>query len=110
MPADSYLLTKDRPNNLGSPTAQARSVFAVTPSDTLDVTNNANADPCTIYAKALYIGVTGDVSVIAAEDTSNAGAGTARVFKAHPVGYMPVQVRRVMSTGTTATNILALCD
>lgn len=110
MPADAYALAKDRPNNLGPANAQARSVFAVTPSDTLDVTNAGQADPASMYAKALYIGVTGDVSVITAEDTSNTGAGTARVFKAHPVGYMPVQVRRVMATGTTATNILALCD
>jgi hypothetical protein len=110
MPADTYVLAKDRPYSAGPANAQARSVFAVTPSDTLDVTNAGQADPSTLYAKALYIGVSGDVSVIAVEDTSNAGAGTARVFKAHPVGYMPVQVRRVMATGTTATNILALCD
>jgi hypothetical protein len=51
---------------------------------------------------ALYIGVAGDVCV----DMDN--GGTAVVFKAHPVGYMYARVNRVLSTGTTATNILAL--
>lgn len=51
---------------------------------------------------ALYIGVTGDVCV----DMDD--GGTAVVFKAHPVGYMYARVNRVLATGTTATDILAL--
>lgn len=79
--------------------SQARGALAVTPSDTVDIPSP--------YAKALYIGVAGDITVlpINAKDT-----GDAVLFKAHPVGYMPVQVRRVMSTGTAATNIVALTD
>jgi hypothetical protein len=51
--------------------------------------------------RALYIGVTGDVNV------RMAGGSTA-VFKAVPVGTLQVQVDQVLSTSTTATNILAL--
>lgn len=82
-----------------SVSSQARGAVAVTPSDTVDI-----ASP---YAKALYIGVAGDITVLPlnATDTSQA-----ILFKAHPVGYMPVQVRRVMATGTAATNIVALTD
>lgn len=89
------------------PHMPARRARAVTPSDTLDVTNAAGDNsPC--YASALYIGGTGDVSFIAAGDNSNNGAGTVQTLKAHPVGYMPVQVRRVMNTNTSATQIVGL--
>ncbi len=78
--------------------SQARGAFTVSKSDSADLSP---------LAKALYIGVTGDVTIlpINATDTSQTV-----LFKAHPVGYMPVQARRVMSTGTTATNIVALTD
>jgi hypothetical protein len=66
---------------------------AVTTSDTADLPH---------AAEALYIGVTGDVTV----DTKGGSIGA--LFKAHPVGYMPMAVTRVYYTGTTATNILAL--
>lgn len=51
--------------------------------------------------RALYIGVTGDVNVITAD-------GDTVLFKAAPVGVLPVQCQSVQSTSTTATNILAL--
>lgn len=73
--------------------SQARAATAVTPSDSTEVN-----------AKALYIGVTGDVVILPANATDTSQTVT---FKAHPVGYMPVQVRRVMAA-TTATNIVAL--
>ena len=69
----------------------ASGAVAVTPSDT-----------DTLYARSLYIGVSGDVSVI------TRGRTTPVTFKAHPVGYMPVEVVAVRSTGTSATDILAL--
>ncbi len=76
----------------------ARGAFAVTPSDTANLA---------AYAKSLYIGVTGDVTVV----PMNAAADTDTVlFKAVPVGILPVQVRRVMATGTTATDIVALVN
>lgn len=73
-------------------TASARGGFAVTPS-------NSATFPA---ARALYIGVTGDVCVDFAE------GGTNVVFKAVPVGVFPVQVTRVYLTGTTATDIVRL--
>lgn len=108
--ADAYDVNKDRfavVTNL-SPDMPARSSHAVTPSDVNDVTSLSQTDPAPFYASALYIGVSGDVAVINVGDTSNAGAGTPKVYKAHPVGYLRQQVRRVMATNTTATNILAL--
>jgi hypothetical protein len=63
----------------------------VTPSDSTDLSY-----PC----RALYVGATGDVTAVV--------NGAAVLFKAVPVGILPVRVSRVNSTGTTATNIVAL--
>ena len=70
----------------------ARSAAAVTPSDTVDLTNTA---------KALYVGVEGDVSL----DTLD--GSTAVVFKGVQ-GILPVVTTRVRVTSTTATDIVAL--
>lgn len=82
------------PNWMGTP---ARNGAAVTPSDSADLD---------AYAKAVYVGASGDVTVT----LTNMADGTFIKFSNHPVGYMPVQVKRVWSTGTTATLILALYD
>lgn len=71
----------------------ATKAAAVTPSDGTDLTS---------IPRALYVGVSGDVSVDMEE------SGDAIVFKAVPVGILPIRVKRVRATGTTATNILAL--
>ena len=75
----------------------ARRAVAMTPSDTVDMTT---------YAKALYVGAAGNASVltVGGEDTE------AVTFANHPVGWLPVQVRRVLATGTTATQIVAAFD
>jgi len=70
----------------------ARGAIAVTPSDTTLL------EQC----RALYIGASGDVAVECTED------GTAVTFVAAPVGVLPVSVVRVLSTGTAATDIVAL--
>lgn len=70
---------------------------AVTPDDTTPI------EPC----RGLYIGVSGDV-VVHMADQRNQATSTAVTFKSAPVGVLPVGVYRVLSTGTTATNILAL--
>lgn len=72
---------------------KASHAVAVTPSDTDNLANDAD--------KGLYIGGTGAVHVT----TSN---GDDVTFAAVPVGILPVGVRRVHATGTTATNIIAL--
>ena len=107
---DSYDPTKDRYNVSNViPQQPARLAVAVTPSDTRDVTN-AGGDNAPVYAKALYIGVSGDVAVVAARDNSNGGAGTPVTFKNVAVGWFLVQVRRVMASNTTATYIVGLYD
>lgn len=50
---------------------------------------------------ALYIGTAGSLSVICADETQCD-------FPAVSAGILPLKVRRVRSTGTTATNIVAL--
>jgi len=52
-------------------------------------------------ARSLYVGVSGDVAVRTA-------LGSTVTFKSVPIGILPVQVDKVLATGTTATNILAL--
>lgn len=66
----------------------------VTPDNTTELTN---------VSRALYVGVGGDVSV------QMAVTGTAIVFKNVPTGtILPIRIRRVNSTATTATNMVSL--
>ena len=91
-----YDRTKDPLDNLsGGASGPGRRASAVTPSDAGDLS---------AYARALYVGGVGDLVVI---PVGNAD-GSPVTFKAHPIGYMPVAIRRVLATGTTATNILAI--
>lgn len=71
----------------------ATSAAAVTPSDGVDLTS---------IPRALYVGVSGDITVDMEE------TGSTILFKAVPVGILPIRVKRIRATGTTATNILAL--
>lgn len=67
---------------------------AVAPHDVNDLT---------FTARALYVGTGGDVVAILKGDAA------AVTFKNVPTGaVLPVAVRRVQATGTTASNILAL--
>ena len=72
----------------------ALNAVAVTPHDSTNL-----AEP----SRALYIGVTGDVSLELTE------SGSAIVFKNVPAGtVLPVRVSRVNATATTATDIVAI--
>lgn len=71
----------------------AREAVAVTPHDTTELTN---------VCRALYVGGSGNIVLTTAE------SGTAITFTNVPVGILPVGCRRVNSTNTTATNIVAL--
>lgn len=73
--------------------ASFQNAAAVTPSDTVDLTD---------IASALYIGGSGDVKV------NMEGTGEAIVFKAVPIGLLRGRFTRVYSTDTTATSILRL--
>ena len=82
---------------VASASSPARRAQSITPNDSADLST---------YAKALYVGGEGDVAVVPIEAPDD----TPVVFASHPVGYLPVQVRRVMATSTTATSIVALFD
>lgn len=71
----------------------AEFAVAVTPSDSADLTDDA---------RCLWIGGAGAVKVTTV-------GGSTETFSGCTAGsILPVQVRRVFSTGTTATLILAL--
>ncbi len=72
----------------------ARKLLAVTPHDT----NNQNISGC----RALWVGVAGNVAVIAENDTE------AVTLVGVPIGVLPVKVKRLMATNTTATTFVAL--
>lgn len=72
-------------------TVPGHGAVAVTPSDSTVL-------PVT---RALYVGTTGNVAVMMADDMTI-------TFSTVPVGILPIQVQKVLSTGTTASNIIAL--
>ncbi len=67
---------------------------AIAPSDGNDLS---------FITTGIYVGVTGDVSVLAIDDT------TPVVFKnAQQGSIIPIRARRVRNTGTTAQSLVAL--
>lgn len=79
--------------SLGKGSEPAMSALAVTPSDTTDL-----ATP----ARALYVGTSGDLSIITPD-------GVTVLFASVPSSFiLPVAAIRVRSTATTATNVVAL--
>lgn len=70
----------------------ARNAAAVTPDDDTDLAK---------ATRALYVGVDGDVRVRMPDDSDV-------TFAALAGSILPVAVKRVLLTGTTATNIVAL--
>lgn len=73
--------------------SQASKLTAITPNDAADLADTP---------KALWVSVTGTLAVVAAKDTANTGTQLGTV----PAGtVIPIRVRRVMATGTTATVI-----
>lgn len=74
-------------------TSPADDYSAVTPSDSTDLASRP---------RGLYVGTGGDVVIVNP-------SGTAVTFKSVPSGtVLPVRAVRVKSTGTTATDIVAL--
>lgn len=69
---------------------QAENATAVTKSDTT-----------TYPPSALYVGGTGDVAVVTS-------GGDTCTFTNVPVGFFPVQITKVLSTGTTASGFVVL--
>lgn len=74
--------------------APARDAFVPVKSDTIDLAVNT---------RGLWVGGAGDVVVIMAGDDD------AVTFTAVPAGtLLPICVRRIYTTGTTATNLVGL--
>ena len=74
---------------------------------TVDAFDVTKSDTAIISAFGIYVGVTGDVSVMPSKQES-APTPTPVLFKAGPAGTtIHLSISRVMSTGTTATNIVA---
>ena len=77
-----------------TPESPAKDARAVTPADGSDLPDG--------ICKSLYVGGTGAIAL----DTA---LGNTVTFSGIPAGtILPVQVKRVRSTGTTATSIVAL--
>jgi hypothetical protein len=71
----------------------ATQLLALTPSDSTDL-------PVSI--KGIYVGTTGNIAMIAAEDTAEV------ILPNVPAGYYPIAPKRIFSTNTTASNIVGL--
>ncbi len=71
----------------------AREALAVVPSDMVDLG---------FSSRSIYVGVSGDIAVHMIDEA------TPVIFKAVPVGILPIRVDRVLATGTTANDLVAL--
>ena len=77
-----------------SSTSPATAAFAVTPNNTTNLPHGP--------ARALYVGVTGDITL---RVTRN---GASVTFTNVPVGFFPVNAVQVFAAGTTASGLVAL--
>lgn len=78
-------------------TRPGASTVAVTASNTVDITQ-LNGE----YPRALWVGGAGNVAVVTPDGVANTITGV-------PAGtLLPIQVRRVNSTSTTATSMVAI--
>jgi len=77
---------------MSTSTETARDAIEITPDDVGDLTPRP---------RALFIGGTGNIRVMTWD-------GSDVTFNSVPVGVLPISVRRVFATGTTAGNIIGL--
>lgn len=73
----------------------SRSLGTITPSDVADLS---------VFARGIWVGTAGDIKVSLVDDPAN---HTGIVIPNVPVGILPVAVRRVWATGTTAGSLRA---
>ncbi|MEG3124801.1 spike base protein, RCAP_Rcc01079 family [Sphingomonas sp. GB1N7] len=80
-------------SNSAATSAPARRAAAITPNDTNIISTT----------RAILIGGAGDLAVLFADDTASV------VLKGLVAGsILPIRVQKVLATGTTATNLVAL--
>lgn len=80
-----------------------RRAFAITPDDNQDV---CGKDGAPFYYKSIWVGEAGNLTVIPGGNEE----GVPITFHGVPVGWFLFQVRRVLATGTTAANLIGVCD
>ena len=80
-------------NTMGGLESPAREAVGVTPDDAVDLRRTS---------RSVYIGTSGDLVV------HMVGQIVPVVFKAVPIGVLPIRIDRVLNTGTTAADIVAL--
>ena len=78
---------------------QANRAVAVTPSNTANISDSTEAAKSGVV---LYIGTKGNLKVL------TVGGDEVTFTNIQDGSFIPVQVLRVYSTGTTASNIIAL--
>lgn len=94
LPDSPVRVSATNPLPVDDGTGSSATYFAVTPSDSIALTTGA---------KAIYVGVAGDMTV------KNGSGGTPVTFKNVPAGsYVPVRATHVLASGTSATSIVAL--
>lgn len=85
--------TEPFPSTGDMPHFSARRIFAITKHDTNELS---------YITKGIYVGGAGDVAVLSYD-------GSTVTFKAVPAGQiLPIMARKVMSTNTTATDMVGL--
>lgn len=90
----SFVKVTDEFEIVLNPDPSFRNAAAITTSDTVDLT---------IPTRGIWVGGTGAVKVNLVD------TGTNITFSAVPAGtLLPVRAKRVLATGTTATNLVAL--
>ena len=90
-------MVKQFTGNDNSVTAPAIDAFTITKSDATVFGTTAG----TAVTRAIYVGGTGDINV----KTLN---GSTVLFSSVPVGVFPIRALQVLSTSTTATNMVGL--
>ncbi|MCD7059664.1 spike base protein, RCAP_Rcc01079 family [Pelagibacterium xiamenense] len=81
------------PGRTASMSGPAGDVFTITPDDAVDLAQTT---------RAIYVGVTGDLAVVAA-------SGAQATFAGVPGGtVLPLRVARVLASGTSAGSLVGL--
>lgn len=87
---------------MASFTLQAFNAQDVTPNDSADITLSGSAIASIDNGALLYVGTGGNLTI------TTLGNQTVTLANVPSGSYVPIQVRRVWATGTSATNIIAL--
>lgn len=85
-----------------SNTFQALNAEIITPSDTQDLTLSGGAIVPTETGACIYVGTAGNLTV------TMLGGQKVIFYNIANGSFLPIQVKKVWATGTTASNLLSL--